>query len=454
MLVNVLKCKKCGNIVKKDLTTCPFCGDKNIKQKNTCNIILEILQGIIFFCAFFLLTMGSSVWGIKAFCGSIILAMICVIIQLLIDCSANKKIWIGFTCSISLISIFTALMASRGIPEFIRSIQGEDFIGIWIIYSSIVFAIGILTINIFSKFYIDKHSDEILNQKYNDVDLMFINTFSRYKYIGYYILKLKMDRIIEFGTIKTEDKLAETTYIKLTDKYTKDKLMRYCDDNPNVKPIINYLIDREELLDGSVTTINSLIKNVEIPLNFNSEVCEKYAKIYKHYNLIVSMILVIMFTLTFILAYSKLIMGICLGKFISNLLTALLIGAGLAGVVNYAVKFFAEKKVNDKWIKVINEKYSSDCSRKEFDEILDLEVEFDEEKKDKVLKKYVTNDADYIPNTITGINFSNTLLGAVLAAELATRASANTSGCSSCSSCSSCGGGCGGGCGGCGGCGD
>lgn len=360
--------------------------------------------------------------------------------------------------------ILLILLSPFGIPEFIRAIQGKDFVGIWFIYSLAVAVLGFITTIIFSKYFLNKHINDLTQIPYTINDLLFINDIKEFKYVAYCILKLKIDGIIKYDVISSENEDAQTTSIKLNNTYTTSELEAYQKDNCFIDPITRFIIKNSKS-DKNIT-IRDIFENVksspdifskdfEIPESYNSlfptytiEKCSKYAEKSQKYRTIIALINTIIFWIIYSFALSKLIMGISFGKPVSMLLSALFVG--LFGIVIVATLIFSysESQLKKKWINKINTKSVTPYSREQFDAILSSEEILDEYKKDNILKTFIIADKKYLSSSETDLSFSGSLLNNMIAVELASK-SANSSG-----GCSSCGGGCGGCGGGCGGCGD
>lgn len=82
-----------------------------------------------------------------------------------------------FVLSLILLSLF-------GIPEFIRSIEDDEFIGIWLKYSLTISILSFIVIIIFSKYFLNKHFNKLINIPYTINDLLFVNNINSYKYIA------------------------------------------------------------------------------------------------------------------------------------------------------------------------------------------------------------------------------------------------------------------------------
>lgn len=352
------------------------------------------------------------------------------------------------TCILLLIILLISL-SPFGIPEFIRSIQGEEFIGIWLKYSLAFSILVFVTIVIFSKCFLNKHFNKLINIPYTINDLLFINNINGFKYVAYCILKLKIDGIIKYDVITSENEEAQTSSIKLNDKFTSHNLENYRKNNSFLEPIIDFFIEQKNSNSISINDVfenfNPLTKSFkkfQFP-NHTIENCAEYAYNVQKYKTIIDSLNLILFWTIFGFGISKLIMGISFEKPISNLILALF--CVFFGILLIIMMFqgYSENRLYAKWIKKINEKNFFQYSREQFNELLTKD-NFDENEKDKILKTFIIADSKYLATPSPDSSFAATLLFAMISFE--SRNSSDSSGCSSCSSC----GGCGGGCGGCG----
>ena len=104
-------------------------------------------------------------------------------------CRLNKmKLIYVLLFILSLISL-----SILGIPEYILSIQGEEFIFTWLKYALTLSILAFIVIIIFAKYFLNKHFDKLINIPYTVNDLLFINDIGDYWYVAYCIIKLKID---------------------------------------------------------------------------------------------------------------------------------------------------------------------------------------------------------------------------------------------------------------------
>lgn len=370
-------------------------------------------------------------------------------------CKVKKFKKIGIITLILLL----LLLSPHGIPEFIRAIQGKDFIGIWVMYSLVIAVLGFIATVIFSKHFLDEHADDLAKIPYTLNDLLFINDIKGFKYIAYCILKLKVDGIIKYDVISSENGDAQTSSIKLTDTYSISELEDYRKNNNFIDPVTSFLVENNNSSDEKNMTIRDVFEGLKSSSEIYSKVlsptytienCEEYAEKSQKFRTIVALINTIVFWAIYGFAISKLIMGISFGKPISNLLVALFIG--LFGVIMVATLIFSysEKQLKTKCIDKINIKRAPQYSREEFDTLLSSEETFDENRKNNILKTFIVADKTYLSSLESDLSFAGSLFSTMIAVELASKAANSSGGCSSCGGgCGGCGG-CGGGCGGCG----
>ena len=84
------------------------------------------------------------------------------------------------------------LGAVNNFPEFIRSIQGEDFVGLWWKYDIAVYVLALIAEIVVCTIITNHHKNTLINMNYSDSDLMLLQGFSSFKLTGYYLLKAKL----------------------------------------------------------------------------------------------------------------------------------------------------------------------------------------------------------------------------------------------------------------------
>ena len=138
-------------------------------------------------------------------------------------CRLNKmKLIYVLLFILSLISL-----SILGIPEYILSIQGEEFIFTWLKYALTLSILAFIVIIIFAKYFLNKHFDKLINIPYTVNDLLFINDIGDYWYVAYCIIKLKIDWIITYKRIISKSEYTQTFGIKLNDEVTYHDLEDY-----------------------------------------------------------------------------------------------------------------------------------------------------------------------------------------------------------------------------------
>ena len=127
------------------------------------------------------------------------------------------------------------LLARNGKPELLRSIKGSDFINFFPSYAIIIFIIEKIIMSIFSKNFFQTHTD-VLFLKYGTQELLTINDITNYEYTAYILLKLKVDNVIKFMTISSEDGEATNSYILLNSNFTDFE--KYYNEFPDAHNVI------------------------------------------------------------------------------------------------------------------------------------------------------------------------------------------------------------------------
>ena len=137
-------------------------------------------------------------------------------------------------------------------PYFIRKIPGEEVTRIIVIYVVIVFPALLLFIRISSSVYLRSRVKKVKTKKYSDSDLMLLQGGDRYKMTGYYLLKAKLHRIINYTEIKNEEMQISAYSVDVNRELPANVLEEYCEANPQVKKIVHYIAEQKEAGEETV----------------------------------------------------------------------------------------------------------------------------------------------------------------------------------------------------------
>lgn len=354
--------------------------------------------------------------------------------------------------------------AMNDFPEVIRQIQGEDFVGIWIGILVAALVIGVfVSIRRPISFGISL-TEEIKTKPWSDSDIMWLSGFDNYRLVGYYLLKAKLHKILVFRVAEGEQNY---TYVEINRALGEQQLALYCEKNPLVKQIVEY-IKKAEASDRPVVRVEDIVRNVTVRAKeksqgriFWEERLAKWREAVKKADRIFWWFVLA----AYYVGVTKLMLGICREKPVTDLFAMMMVFGAISIGVAYGIKESRRKKWTTAIFigRIVIHKRGEIRNIDELFRNTDFEVDMSEEEQNHLLRAYALyeyNRERYEGMSPTVPHFSTMLLGtvvsvqvAVAAAEAAARAAARAAdtsgGCSSCSSCSSCGG-CGGGCGGCG----
>lgn len=347
-------------------------------------------------------------------------------------------------------------LASRDIPEFIRKIQGEDFIGMLFIQSVLLLVICAILFYISEIICAKISYHRSKNMFFSDNDLLLIQKSDRFEMTGYYILKGILHHIL---SVEKKNNNGSISYsIGINPDVPQMELTEYCDKNPSVKKIVNYLKSK-----GHSTDARNIVSNVSPTPTIQSKgglqanSTQKMMSFFRNFFFWGCTATIMYFGIT------KLVMGINHDKPVSYLvMTLLLISFPLFYI--YLGAQHLEKQLFIKHYQLPLFQYKA-TGLKQTDALLkalDGTKSYDTETITKMLRNYIVRYSDLSTRLVKSTNKQFlydvylavhneqiALAKAIAAAEAAKRASSSGSGCSGCSSCSGCSG-----CGGCGGCGD
>ena len=174
----------------------------------------------------------------------------------------NKKpLWIS-TLAADVVVTLIYVGVINNAPEFIRSIKGEDFIGIWLGYSLVVSIIGALIVTIVVSSFCKAKSKEANAKIYSDGDLMLIQGFDRYKRVGYYLLKAKLHNVIKYTETAPNGEVNGTIAVDINRNIPESELNKYCEQNPNVGKIVEYIKARKSSSDELDIKVDDIVFNI------------------------------------------------------------------------------------------------------------------------------------------------------------------------------------------------
>lgn len=403
---------------------------------------------------------GLEIQAYAVFCMFVFLLIVCVFIK-------NKSLRLRiFILDIAFFSGYHLQFAGavNDFPKFIRSIQGEYFVIMWLIYSVGIYFVAFCIQAMCNASISNRGLTKLQKETYSDNDIMLISGYSRYKYICYYILKAKTDGLINFTYLKNQEGLlihlnGYAAYI------THDS---YYKENPQIKQLVEFLRERIDF-GKTQTTVEDVIMNFEPDVDICSSGGKVLAKRIFRADNFKNVIICIAFCLVYYVGITKLMMGMYNDKELFNLV---IYGFPISYImlwifVKLVQDSFYQKAKENIWEQILDVNKSN---MPDFVSILQNVLadkgEVNEYQINQLLRYYATN---YETTRWSWLNtpeqenkYAYAFLNYVAAAEkrdadeaadkIRISNSGGYYGCSSCSSCSGCGGGGGGG--GCGGCGN
>ena len=163
----------------------------------------------------------------------------------------NKLLTVGayfFTIILGLL----CLGVVKDFPYFIRKIPGEEVTRIIVIYVIIVFPAILLFVRVGISIYLRCKVKNAKKEIYSDSDLMLLQGGDRYKMTGYYLLKARLHRIINYKEIKNEEMQVSSYSVDLNPELSGNVLEEYCEVNPQVKKIVHYITTQKEAGEENV----------------------------------------------------------------------------------------------------------------------------------------------------------------------------------------------------------
>ena len=374
----------------------------------------------------------------------------------------QKKVALVAVCEYVFFFLIS-VCAVNDIPSFIREIQGEDFIGIFLGLIAVGFLIQFLISFTYARVSSKSKISEALSKKYTDNDLMGIQGFSQSRVNGYYLLKAKLYNVIKYTSVKPDENAVSVYYIDINENMPVNVREKICANNPQVKRIVEYILKVKEKAkkEGQNTEtsfpVDFFVKNLNCKIDETTEGMKFYKESLESIGKVRRIGLTVFFNLVLSVGFSKLFMGLTNAKpvgiiagmmFMLAMLSFVFIpiqaAMGENQVKNKIVKKIVEEKQkgfkNIKYIFMAKETERPNLSRGEIEFILNAYALYKYEN-----EEYSVKNANFVqPETFSGIIFT-----AASMIEIAKNKDTDGGGCG----CGGCGG-CGGGCGGCGGCGD
>lgn len=409
----------------------------------------------------FLLFIGPVIGGDTGLVVHVIaftLLALAVLILRICEKPASKAILVG----IMVIYYLLVFGAVNNFPECIRIIPGNAFIKLWWTYSMAVYVLTLFAVLLAWAIIILSRKQKLSNMDYSDNDLMLLQDFSRYKLSGYYLIKAKLYGIIKYSTTKETEDTDSMVLVELNTKLPKKKLADYCDQDPQVKKIVEYLNERKEE-KYEYTRVSDVVNGVKPEPEIQSAGGRAATDMLGLLKKVKTIIVWIAIALVYYVGYTKLFMGMHNGKAVEALaFGGFLISYIILAIFSWLAEWIFDKSIWASVVQMIVRKKHINLPNYEqyVQSFLTGDQEATDQEMQNILRYYATHKnvpSDHAKNT--NINITHDILSAVFAAEAFAAAQAakssnsGNSGCSSCSSCSSCGGG-GGGCSSCGGCGD
>lgn len=338
----------------------------------------------------------------------------------------------GLTFALFLAMTFGAI---NDFPEVIRAIQGEDFIGIWMVILVVALIIGTM-ISVRRPFAaLAPLAEEAKTKQWSDSDIMWLFGLNRYKRIGYYLLKAKLHKILVFRVIEEEQTY---TRVEINPALGERELTSYCDRNPLVKQIVAY-IKEKETAENPVVRVEDIVRDVNVQATVKSqgrvfweECIAKRAELYKKADKFFWWCV----WGAYYVGLTKLMLGICREKPVTNLFAIMMVFGAISIGIAYGIKESRRKtRLNRLFINdIILHKRKAIQNIEELFRTTDFEASMSEEEQNHLLRAYALYS--YSLEQYKGIHpkethFSTMLFGtvasvhtAVAAAQAAARAAA------------------------------
>ena len=236
--------------------------------------------------------------------------------------------------------VLTFILAYHDIPEFIRKIPGEDFLGIVFLVDCLTVLFGWICLVISEKIFIRNLLKKTKDMKFYDSDWM--RGFQKYDKVGYYVLKGILHRILQVETTIIDGK--KEYYLQKNQQISDEELQQYCKKNPNVKRIIHFFNDEKK-------SLFEVIRNVLPDHVATSEDYKKFQSELKKIDAIRQICFAAVVTLVMYFCCTKLIMGIHHGKAVELLIEHMIFIDPF--ILFGAYKLFSAN--SDKYLKKIKE---------------------------------------------------------------------------------------------------
>jgi len=393
--------------------------------------------------------------------GVTILVMIAAIILIVRGAMKRKKMMVVFSAIGLVLSFIAEYCAVNEIPWALRKIRGEDFLGQWMLLFLILMAVSIAVTLILALMEMVVCLAAAKSKAYNGEDLMILRKSDRYQRVGYYLLKGRLDGILQYKYTKKKGGRVE-----INPNWTEEARRTYCEENPQIEQIMAYITgaskqnnEERKYITKNKRSLSAIVKNVDVTSGDGGKLIVKFIQRARPISLSV------LFGLAvggYFVGYTKLLMGLHRGKAVGGLVGTLLVLAPMFVTMSYGINRVIYDAMGSLTKRIIARQ------SKRFKDVEEpFECDFDsnltDEEKVRVLRAYVMcGDLKRHTNAEEDKQFLSYVLGSVAVAQAAAAAAvaaarvsssngdcSSCSACSSCSSCSSCGG-----CSGCGGCGD
>lgn len=294
--------------------------------------------------------------------------IVCFILSIIIGCSVlmgQSGFYLQFVCVLllSVILIITGIVerikklyittlifgAVYGLmwmgvlfdePYFIRKIQGENFISIWLAFATFVLIIAFVTELALVISRAGAGVPQAKDKLFSDSDLMLMQEFDRFQLAGYYLLKAKLHNIIKYEFEKSDEASEAIPSIELNEGFPKPYRDMYCKENPQVGKIVSYIENTKENDTDAQIRIADLIYSINPQPEIQSEgglFADAYIKKLKKS---ANIIFAISTGVGFYPAITKLLMGMYNEKTLDNLFWCLFFSVVVAVCTYFANKAF------------------------------------------------------------------------------------------------------------------
>lgn len=222
------------------------------------------------------------------------------------------------TCLIPvcLLAVYFAVYccAACNVPQSLKSIKASEFISWWSGNALTLELVMLAIVAVYTVIYGVTQCRKAREELFTDSDLMLMQSFDRYRVVGYYLLKAKMQGVLEFSVQETEDGNRIHT-VKAAD-ISPEERAAYCAREPQVAKILDYLDSKK---DDAPTDIYSLERDVRVQIAFEKEGGFRVERTLAHISTVSAVATLICGALVWLTGFLKYVMCIYLNTTVQDL---------------------------------------------------------------------------------------------------------------------------------------